>query len=146
MIMNGSEENTAQWFLKASSRVVRKRRSLSVRRTGIFTTKYMETGTGSESDFRETRAREDHIKNLPVGQMEILMVDPREGTRHSHLHVRKHPVYQLEGFISTLYPKMRSYLDPKIGANLRFFQEEKERRARRRPIATMNDPLSGGRL
>jgi hypothetical protein len=39
---------------------------------------------------------------------------------------------------------MRSYLDPKIGANLRF-QEEKERRARRRPIATMNDPLSGGR-
>jgi len=144
MIMNGSEENTAQWFLKASSRVVRKRRSLSVRRTGIFTTKYMETGTGSESDFRETRAREDHIKNLPVGQMEILMVDPREGTRHSHLHVRKHPVYQLEGFVSTLYPKMRSYLDPKIGANLRF-QEEKERRARRRTIATMNDPLSGGR-
>jgi type IV secretory pathway TraG/TraD family ATPase VirD4 len=144
MIMNGSEENTAQWFLKASSRVVRKRRSLSIRRTGIFTTKYLETGTGSESDFRETRAREDHIKNLPVGQMEILMVDPREGTRHSHLHVRKHPVYQLEGFISTLYPKMRSYLDPKIGANLRF-QEEKERRARRRPIAPMNDPLSGGR-
>jgi hypothetical protein len=144
MIMNGSEENTAQWFLKASSRVVRKRRSLAVRRTGIFTTKYMETGTGSESDFRETRAREDHIKNLPVGQMEILMVDPREGTRHSHLHVRKHPVYQLEGFISTLYPKMRSYLDPKIGSNLRF-QEEKERRARRRPIATLDDPLSGGR-
>jgi hypothetical protein len=58
--------------------------------------------------------------------------------------VRKHPVYQLEGFISTLYPKMRSYLDPKIGANLRF-QEEKERRARRRPIVTMNDPLSGVR-
>jgi len=46
-------------------------RSLAVRRTGIFTTKYMETGTGSESDFRETRAREDHIKNLPVGQMEF---------------------------------------------------------------------------
>jgi hypothetical protein len=39
---------------------------------------------------------------------------------------------------------MRSYLDSKIGANLRF-QEEKERRARRRPIATMNDPLSGER-
>jgi len=58
--------------------------------------------------------------------------------------VRKHPVYQLEGFISTLYPKMRSYLDPKIGANLRF-QEEKERRARRRSIATPDEPLSGGR-
>ena len=72
MIMNVSEERTAQWFLKASSRIATKRRSLSVRRTGIFSTKYTETGTGSESDIKETRAREDHIKNLPVGQMEIL--------------------------------------------------------------------------
>jgi len=37
---------------------------------------------------------------------------------------------------------MRSYLDPKIGANLRF-QGRKERRARRRPIATMNDSIVG---
>jgi type IV secretory pathway TraG/TraD family ATPase VirD4 len=36
MIMNVSEENTAQWFLKASARIATKRRSLSVRRTGIF--------------------------------------------------------------------------------------------------------------
>ena len=114
MIMNGSEENTAQWFLKASSRVMRKRRSLSVRRTGIFSTKYTETGTGSESDFRETRALEEHIKNLPVGQMEILMVDPREGTLHSHLHVRRHPVFQLEDCRSHLYPQMKGSLDPSV--------------------------------
>ena len=94
MIMNVSEENTAQWFLKASARIATKRRSLSVRRTGIFSTKYTETGTGSESDIKETRAREDHIKNLPVGQMEILMVDNREGTLHSHLHVRRAPRFQ----------------------------------------------------
>jgi len=49
MIMNVSEENTAQWFLKASARIATKRRSLSVRKTGIFTPKYIETGTGSES-------------------------------------------------------------------------------------------------
>ena len=97
MIMNVSEENTAQWFLKASARIATKRRSLSVRRTGIFSTKYTETGTGSESDIKETRAREDHIKNLPVGQMEILMVDNREGTRYSHLHVRRAPRFQVEG-------------------------------------------------
>src|SRR5258708_20163279 len=118
MIMNGSEENTAQWFLKASSRVVRKRRSLSVRRTGIFSTKYTETGTGSESDTRETRALEEHIKNLPVGQLEILMVDPREGTLHSHLHVRQAPSYQLDGFHSRQYPKMKAKLDPSTGPNL----------------------------
>ena len=98
MIMNVSEENTAQWFLKASARIATKRRSLSVRRTGIFSTKYTETGTGSESDIKETRAREDHIKNLPVGQMEILMVDNREGTRHSHLHVRRAPRFRAGGF------------------------------------------------
>lgn len=78
MIMNVSEENTAQWFLKASAKIATKRRSLSVRRIGIFTVRYTETGTGSESDIKETRAREDHIKNLPVGQMEILMVDSQQ--------------------------------------------------------------------
>ena len=142
MIMNGSEENTAQWFLKASSRVVTKRRSLAVRRTGIFSTKYMETGTGSESDIRETRAREDHIKNLPVGQMEILMADAREGTLHSHLHVRRHPSYRLEDFVQSLYPRMHNYLDPKVGANLRFHEQE-DRRAHRRSSGTLLGLISG---
>jgi hypothetical protein len=132
MIMNVSEENTAQWFLKASSRIVTKRRSLAVRRTGIFSTKYTETGTGSESDIKETRAREDHIKNLPVGQMEVLMVDNREGTRYSHLHVRRAPRYELEGIRPALYPKMHSYLDPEVGVNLRFSLAENRRQRRRR--------------
>ena len=132
MIMNVSEENTSQWFLKASARIATKRRSLSVRRTGILSTKYTETGTGSESDIKETRAREDHIKNLPVGQMEILMVDRREGTRHSHLHVRRAPRFEVEGLGPSLYPKMHSYLDPEIGVNLRFREAENRRRRRRR--------------
>ena len=70
------------------------------------------------------------------------MVDPREGTRHSHLHVRRAPVFQLEGFISTLYSKMRGYLDPEVGANLRF-REEQERRARRRSSGSLAGLLSG---
>jgi hypothetical protein len=132
MIMNVSEENTAQWFLKASARIATKRRSLSVRRTGIFSTKYTETGSGSESDIKETRAREDHIKNLPVGQMEILMVDNREGTRYSHLHVRRAPRFEIEGLRPSLYPKMHSYLDPEIGVNLRFKETENRKQRRRR--------------
>ena len=143
MIMNGSEENTAQWFLKASSRIVKKRRSLAVRRTGLFSTRYMETGTGSESDFRETRAREEHIKNLPVGQMEILMVDAREGTRHSHLHVRRHPAFQLKGFLPSLYSQMHGYLDPSVGANLRF-HDESDRRSRRRASGSVASMMTGG--
>lgn len=132
MIMNVSEENTAQWFLKASARIATKRRSLAVRRTGVFSTKYTEIGTGSESDIKETRAREDHIKNLPVGQMEILMVDNREGTRYSHLHVRREPRFELEGMTPSLYPRMHSYLDPKIGVNLRFREAENRKQRRRR--------------
>ena len=132
MIMNVSEENTSQWFLKASARIATKRRSLSVRRTGIFSTKYTETGTGSESDIKETRAREDHIKNLPVGQMEVLMVDNREGTRYSHLHVRRAPRFELEGIKPSLYPMMHSYLDKGVGVNLRFKEAENRKQRRRR--------------
>ena len=143
MIMNVSEENTAQWFLKASARIATKRRSLSVRRTGIFSTKYTETGTGSESDIKETRAREDHIKNLPVGQMEILMVDNREGTRYSHLHVRRAPRFQVEGLEPSLYPKMHSYLDPEVGVNLRF-KEAENRKQRRRRTAGLFLGVGGG--
>jgi hypothetical protein len=143
MTMNVSEENTAQWFLKASARIATKRRSLSVRRTGIFSAKYTETGTGSESDIKETRAREDHIKNLPVGQMEILMVDNREGTRYSHLHVRRAPRFQLDGLEPSLYPKMHSYLDPGVGVNLRFKEAENRKQRRRRTAGLFLGEASG---
>jgi hypothetical protein len=144
MIMNVSEEHTAQWFLKASARIAGKRRSLSVRRAGIFSAKYIETGTGSESDIRETRAREDHIKNLPVGQMEILMVDNREGTRYSHLSVRRAPRFEIEGLLPSLYPRMRSYLDPQVGVNLRFREAVNRKQRRRRTAGLFLDPVHGG--
>jgi hypothetical protein len=132
MIMNLTEENTAQWFLKASARFQTRRRSMAVRRTGILSARYTETGTGTEMDSRETRAREEHIKNLPVGQMEILMVDSRAGTRYSHLHVRRAPRFELEGLRSRLYPRMESYLDAGAGANLRFTGGAIRSRQRRR--------------
>jgi hypothetical protein len=143
MIMNVSEENTAQWFLKASAKIATKRRNLAVRRTGILTAKYTETGTGSESEMKETRAREEHIKNLPVGQMEILMVDSREGTRYSHLHVRRAPSFRLEGLAPSLYPKMHSYLDPEIGVNLRFKEAENRKQRRRRTAGVSLDRPAG---
>ena len=143
MIMNVSEENTAQWFLKASAKIATKRRNLAVRRTGIFTAKYTETGTGSESEMKETRAREEHIKNLPVGQMEILMVDSREGTRYSHLHVRRASSFRLGGLTPSLYPKMHSYLDPEIGVNLRFKEAENRKQRRRRTAGVSLDKPAG---
>ena len=133
MIMNVSEENTVRWFLNASARVATKRRSLAIRQTGLFAKKYVETGTGSESEIKETRAREDQIKNLPTGQMQILMVDPREGTKYSHLLVRRDPSWELPGMGPKPYSVMRSRLDPNVGAHLRFSEPDnrKSRRSRR---------------
>ena len=114
-----------------------------MRRTGIFTPKYIETGTGSESEAKETRAREDHIKNLPVGQMEILMVDSREGTLHSHLHVRRAPRFQVEGIEPYLYPKMRSNSTPEVGVNLRFKEAENRKQRRRRTAGLFLGEVGG---
>ena len=36
-------------------------------------------------------------QTFPADRYEILMVDNREGTRYSHLHVRRAPRFELEG-------------------------------------------------
>jgi hypothetical protein len=86
-------------------------------------------GTGSESETKETRAREDQIKNLPRGQMQILMDDPVEGTKYSHLLVRRDPDWELPGMSPRLYPKLHSWIDPTIGAHLRFSERKTGRDA-----------------
>jgi TraM recognition site of TraD and TraG len=75
MLLHTRDEETAQYSLNASARVRQKRRTLTVQRTGVFEEKYEPIGFGSETDIKETRAQDEHIKNLPVGQMEILMTD-----------------------------------------------------------------------
>jgi len=127
MLLHTRDEETAQYFLKASARVRQKRRTLTVQRTGIFEDKYEPIGFGSETDIKDTRAQDEHIKNLPVGQMEILMTDSRQGTLHSHLHVRVPRNYRFPGLDPKIYPRVfsASCLD---GANLRFKDPELVRR------------------
>jgi hypothetical protein len=119
MVLHTRDEETAQYFLKASARVRQKRRTLTIQRTGVFEEKYEPIGFGSETDVKETRAQDEHIKNLPIGQMEILMTDPLQGTLHSHLHVRRPRNYRFPGIEPMIYPRLYSpsHLD---GANLRF--------------------------
>jgi hypothetical protein len=119
MLLHTRDEETAQYFQKASARVRQKRRTLTVRRTGVFEEKYEPIGFGSETDIKDTRAQDEHIKNLPVGQMEILMTDSRQGTLHSHLHVRVPRNYRFPGLEPRIYPRIYSpaHLE---GANLRF--------------------------
>lgn len=127
MLLHTRDEETAQYFLKASARVRQKRRTLTVQRTGIFEDKYEPIGFGSETEIKDTRAQDEHIKNLPVGQMEVLMTDSREGTLHSHLHVRVPRNYCFPGLEPRIYPRIHSAssLD---GASLRFKNPELMRR------------------
>ncbi len=127
MLLRTKDEETAQYFLKASARVPQKRRTLTVQRTGVFEDKYEPVGFGSETDIKDTRAQDEHIKNLPVGQMEILMTDNRLGTLHSHLHVRVPRQYRFPGLEPRIYPRLHAASHVE-GANLRFKDPEVVRR------------------
>jgi type IV secretory pathway TraG/TraD family ATPase VirD4 len=138
MLLRTKDEETAQYFLKASARVPQKRRTLTVQRTGVFEDKYEPVGFGSETDIKDTRAQDEHIKNLPVGQMEILMTDNRLGTLHSHLHVRVPRRYRFPGLEPRIYPRLHA-LSHVEGANLRFKDSEVVRRTGR--LATRSSRL-----
>jgi hypothetical protein len=135
MLLHTRDEETTQYFLKASARVRQKRRTLTVQRTGVFEDKYEPIGFGSETDIKETRAQDEHIKNLPVGQMEVLMTDRLQGTLHSHLHVRAPRNYRFPGLEPRIYPRLYSpsHLD---GANLRFKNADLAQRSSQLAVRT----------
>ncbi len=127
MLLRTKDEETAEYFLKASARVRQKRRTLTVQRKGVFEERYEPIGFGSETDIKDTRAQDEHIKNLPVGQMEILMTDNRLGTLHSHLHVRVPRQYKFPGLEPKIYSRLHA-ISHVEGANLRFKDPELVRR------------------
>jgi hypothetical protein len=128
IVLRTKDEETVRYFRNASSEIRQKRRTLSVERVGLVEEKYQEVGTGTETEIRETRSQDDHIKNLPMGQMEILMTDNRFGTLHSHLHVRVPASYRFPGLDYRLYPRLYSPKSQQSGANLRFKEAELARR------------------
>jgi len=119
--MRTRDEETARYFLRASAEHVITRRSRTVERWKLFGyEKYEDTGRAVESEDRETRALDEHIKNLPKGQMELLMTDDTKGTLHTLLHVRPPADVQVPGFEPELYARLRQSRADSIGANLRF--------------------------
>jgi len=121
MTMLTRDEETAQYFLQASAEHPVKRRSRSLQGWRIFGYEnYQETGRVVESETRETRALDEHIKNLPKGQMEILMTDATRGTLHTLLHVRPPADVRVPAFEPELYPRLRQSRADSEGANLRF--------------------------
>jgi Type IV secretory system Conjugative DNA transfer len=119
------DDETASYFLKASAEHRVTRRNLSVERWRFFGFgRYEETGRAVDIEERETRALDEYIKNLPNGQMQILMTDPSRGTLHTHLHVRPPANVAVPYFDPQLYPRLRQSRAMSQGANLRFKSPE----------------------
>ena len=121
MSLRTRDEETARYFLRASAEHTLTRRSVSMHRWRMFGyEKYEATDRAVEREDRETRSLDEHIKNLPKGQMEILMTDDTRGTLHQLLHVRPPEDVTVPNFELELYPRLRQSLADSAGANLRF--------------------------
>lgn len=128
MLLRSKDEATVQYFRKASAEIAEKRRTLHIQRSGLLQDRYEKVGLGSETDVRETRSKDDHVKNLPLGQMEILMTDNRQGTLHSHLHIRVPREHRFLLLKPAIHPRLYSPQARDRGANLRFRDPELTRR------------------
>lgn len=119
--MRTQDEETSRFFIRASAEHTVTKRTVSLVREQVLGWERFERGvSGSEREEREYRAQDERIKNLPKGQMEILMTDDTEGTLHRHLHVRTPPDVELPGFELELAPRVRQSRLDVHGANLRF--------------------------
>ena len=100
------DEETAKFFIRASAEHTVMKRTVSLQRGELFGWERFEKGTtGSEREEREYRAEDERIKNLPKGQMQILMTDDTEGTLHRHLHVRPPQDVGLSDLDTVLAPR-----------------------------------------
>jgi len=125
MTLRTRDEETVRYFLRASAEHTVTRRSVSMHRWRLFGyEKYEPTDRAVESEDRETRALDEHVKNLPKGQLEILMTDDTRGTLHQLLHVRPPQDVATPNFAAELYPRMRQSRADSAGANLRFATPE----------------------
>src|SRR5438105_11862592 len=130
IILRTRDEETARYFIRASAQETVSRRSVQKERGLFGWGKYEETGRATESENRETRSQDESIKNLPKGQMEILMSDDTRGTLHSLLQVRPPEEVAIPGFQPALYPRLLHSRAESSGANLRFKDPDLARKYR----------------
>ncbi|MHB8527274.1 MAG: TraM recognition domain-containing protein [Candidatus Acidiferrales bacterium] len=133
MMLQTRDEETARYFLRASAEHRVHRRNLSMeRRTFLGRERYEESGRAVDVETTETRALDEHIKNMPKGQMQILMTDETRGTLHGHLHIRPPTDVRVPHFKVELYPRLKQSRQSSVGANLRFksprYQDTRYRR------------------
>jgi type IV secretory pathway TraG/TraD family ATPase VirD4 len=131
-MLRTKDEETAKYFLNASARVRQMRRSMRIRKKGVFNPDYEEGIEGSQTEIKDTLAQDEHIKKMPVGQMEMLVTDPILGTIHKHLHIRKASSHWLPRVPMNVYPKLTTVASDSHGLNLSFPNPELEEKRQRR--------------
>jgi hypothetical protein len=65
------------------------RRSVQFVTKGFFSRSYEEQDKGTQTEVYETAAKDEQVKRLPRGQMQVLLTDHRRGTILEHIHVRQ---------------------------------------------------------
>jgi hypothetical protein len=73
MLMKTWDEETTRYFQNAASQVPAEKRTERVHRRNLFNEKYERTGWGNVTDAKEPCVPDEHIKNLPTGQMQVLI-------------------------------------------------------------------------
>jgi len=131
-MLRTKDEETAKYFLNASARVRQMRRSMRIRKRGLFNPDYEEGIEGSQTEIKDTLAQDEHIKKMPVGQMEMLVTDPILGTIHKHLHIRRASSHWLPRVPMNVYPKLTTVGSDSHGLNLSFPNPELEEKRQRR--------------
>jgi hypothetical protein len=134
-MLRTKDEETAKYFLNASARVRQMRRSMHVSKTGVFNPEFEEGTEGSQTEIKDHLAQDEHIKKMPVGQMEMLVTDPFRGTIHKHLHIRRASNHWLPKVAMNVYPKLDTLAADSQGLNLRFplpdLEQKRQRRGRK---------------
>lgn len=128
MTLRSRDEDTVQYFIKASAEQTVVRRSIQKERGFFGFGTYEETGRATEREDRETRSQDESIKNLPKGRMEILMSDDTRGTLHSLLQVRPPEDVSIPGWKPV--PRLLHSRAESTGAHLRFKDPELARKYR----------------
>src|ERR1700758_1840216 len=131
-MLRTKDEETAKYFLNASARVRQMRRSMHVEKKGVFNTTYEEGNEGSQTEIKDTLAQDEHIKKMPVGQMEMLMTDPFRGTIHTHLHIKRASCHWMPQLPLNIYPKTGTLASESHGLNLSFPVPDLEQKRQRR--------------
>ena len=131
-MLRTKDEETAKYFLNASARVRQMRRSMHVEKKGVFNIQFEEGTEGSQTEIKDTLAQDEHIKKMPVGQMEMLVTDPILGTIHKHLHIRRASSHWLPRVPMNVYPNLLTLASDTHGLNLSFPTPELEEKRQRR--------------